>query len=194
VARRILVVDDEPDIRRLVQEALSGAGYDVTTAANGKEAVRMCTSFLPDLVLLDIMMPDADGFTVAGWLREKPANLTNPIIFLTARREIDSKLAGFRSGAVDYVTKPFHIRELLARVQVHLKDPEPVKDAPPSPLTEREREVVTLLSDGRTYKQVANAMRLSQSTVRNHLHNVYCKLGVVDRAQAVIVSRDNGWI
>jgi DNA-binding response OmpR family regulator len=194
VARRILVVDDEPDIRRLVQEALSGAGYEVATAANGKDAVRMGASFLPDLVLLDIMMPDADGFTVAGWLREKPASLTSPVIFLTARREIDSKLQGFRSGAVDYVTKPFHIRELLARVQVHLKDPEPVKDAPPSPLTQREREVVTLLSDGRTYKQVASAMRLSQSTVRNHLHNVYSKLGVVDRAQAVIVSRDNGWI
>ena len=194
MARRILVVDDEPDIRRLVQEALSGAGYDVATAANGKDAVRMSASFLPELVLLDIMMPDADGFTVAGWLREKPACLTSPVIFLTARREIDSKLQGFRSGGVDYVTKPFHIRELLARVQVHLKEPELAKDAPPSPLTEREREVVTLLADGRTYKQVANAMRLSQSTVRNHLHNVYNKLGVVDRAQAVILSRDNGWI
>ena len=79
-------------------------------------------------------------------------------------------------------------------MQVHLKEPELAKDAPPSPLTEREREVVTLLADGRTYKQVANAMRLSQSTVRNHLHNVYNKLGVVDRAQAVILSRDNGWI
>ena len=64
----------------------------------------------------------------------------------------------------------------------------------PSPLTEREREVVGLLADGRTYKQVATAMQLSQSTVRNHLHNVYTKLGVVDRAQAVIASRDNGWI
>jgi DNA-binding NarL/FixJ family response regulator len=61
-------------------------------------------------------------------------------------------------------------------------------------LTGREREVVKLLADGKTYKQVATAMRLSQSTVRNHLHNVYGKLGVVDRAQAVIVSRENGWI
>jgi DNA-binding response OmpR family regulator len=194
VARRILVVDDEADIRRLVQEALVSVGYDVATAANGKEAVRVGASFLPDLVLLDIMMPDADGFTVARWLREKPVELDTPIIFLTARREIDSKLQGFRAGGVDYITKPFHIRELMARIQVHLRQPEKVKDAPPSPLTEREREVVTLLARGRTYKQVANAMRLSQSTVRNHLHNVYNKLGVVDRAQAVIVSRDNGWI
>ena len=194
MASRILVVDDEPDIRRMVQEALTCAGYEVAPAGNGKEAVRVGTTFLPDLVLLDIMMPDADGYAVAGWLREKPMSLKCPVIFLTARREIDSKLAGFRSGAVDYVTKPFHIRELLARVRVHLRPPEPPKDALPSPLTERELEVVGLLADGRTYKQVATAMQLSQSTVRNHLHNVYTKLGVVDRAQAVIASRDNGWI
>lgn len=194
MAQRILVVDDEPDIRRLVEEALTGAGYEVATAANGREAVRVSSTFLPDLVLLDVMMPDADGFTVCERLREKPASLHSPVIFLTARREIDAKLTGFRKGAVDYVTKPFHIRELLARVQVHLRPPEPPAEAPPSPLTEREREVVGLLADGRTYKQVATAMRLSQSTVRNHLHNVYRKLGVVDRAQAVIVSRENGWI
>ncbi|NLG64989.1 MAG: response regulator [Actinobacteria bacterium] len=194
MAQRILVVDDEADIRRLIREALGAAGYDVATAASGKEAVRVGSTFLPDLVLLDVMMPDADGFTVYEWLRAKPASLNSPVIFLTARRELENKLVGFRKGAVDYVTKPFHIRELLARVRVHLRDPEPVKDAPPSPLTGREREVVRLLADGRTYKQVATAMRLSQSTVRNHLHNVYQKLGVVDRAQAVIISQQNGWI
>ncbi len=194
MAQRILVVDDEPDIRRLLQETLMAAGYDVAGAANGREAARACASFLPDLVLLDIMMPDADGFTVLGWLRDRPVNLKSPVIFLTARRELDSKLQGFRQGAVDYVVKPFHIRELLARIKVHLNEPESRDDAPPSPLTEREREVVKLLANGKTYKQVATAMRLSQSTVRNHLHNVYQKLGVVDRAQAVILSQNNGWI
>jgi two-component system OmpR family response regulator len=192
--RRILVVDDEPDIRVLVHEALTMAGYDVTTAANGAEAVSKAAATLPDLVLLDIVMPDADGFTVYERLRAKPVGLVCPIIFLTAKTEIDDKLLGFEKGAADYVTKPFHVRELVARVKVHLQELGPPKGDTPNPMTDRECEVVKLLASGKTYKQVARALNLSQSTVRNHLHNVYHKLNVVDRAQAVIVSRENGWI
>jgi DNA-binding response OmpR family regulator len=192
--RRILVVDDEPDILRLVKEALVDAGYGVETAACGTEAVRKGALLLPDLVLLDIMMPDLDGFVVYERLRAKPVALTCPIIFLTAKRDISDKLLGFEKGAADYVTKPFHIKELVARVKVHLGELAPPKGGEPNPLTGRESEIVKLLSSGKTYKQVATALALSQSTVRNHLHNVYHKLNVVDRAQAVIVSRDNGWI
>jgi DNA-binding response OmpR family regulator len=194
MAKRILVVDDEPDIRRLVAEALEVTGYDVHTAANGGEAVRTAGLYLPDLVLLDIMMPDMDGFTVYEKLREKPCELRSPIIFLTARREINDKLLGFEKGAADYITKPFHIKELLARVKVHLGELGPPRGDVPNPMTDRELEVLGLLASGKTYKQVARALDLSQSTVRNHLHNVYHKLNVVDRAQAVIVSRENGWI
>jgi DNA-binding NarL/FixJ family response regulator len=77
---------------------------------------------------------------------------------------------------------------------VHLHEDEAPRGDVPSPLTQREREVVKLLASGKTYKQVARALRVSQSTIRNHLHNVYHKLEVVDRAQAVIVSREHGWI
>ena len=194
MAKRILIVDDEPDIRRLVAEALEATGYDVRTAANGEEALRAASLYIPDLVLLDIMMPDMDGFTVYERLRARPVDLRSPIIFLTARREINDKLLGFEKGAADYITKPFHIKELLARVKVHLGELAPPKGDIPNPLTDRELEVLGLLSVGKTYKQVARALDLSQSTVRNHLHNVYHKLNVVDRAQAVIVSRENGWI
>jgi DNA-binding response OmpR family regulator len=192
--RRILVVDDDPDLRRIVGDALEGAGYDVRAAADGREAVSTASLYLPDLVLLDVMMPDADGFKVYERLRQKPAELRSPIIFLTARRDIDDKLLGFEKGAADYITKPFHMRELIARVKVHLGELGPPKGDLPNPMTDREREVLGLLACGKTYKQVARALQLSQSTVRNHLHNVYHKLNVVDRAQAVIVSRENGWI
>jgi len=193
-AKRILVVDDNPDVLRLVDDALSAAGYEVTTSPDGRSALRDATLSLPDLVLLDIGLPDHDGFTVYARLREKPAALDCPIIFLTAAGDIDSRLHGFEQGAVDYIVKPFHIKELLARLKVHLHEGEVPKSGLPNPLTEREREVVKLLASGKTYKQVARALRVSQSTIRNHLHNVYHKLDVVDRAQAVIVSREQGWI
>ena len=189
-----MIIDDEPDLRRILADALSSRGYVVETAENGLEGLRKGALFLPDLVLLDIMMPEMDGFSVFDRLRERPAGLTCPIIFLTARREMDDKLHGFERGAVDYITKPFHMKELLARVRVHLGELQPPKGDVPNPMTDRELEVVRLLASGKTYKQVANALQLSQSTVRNHLHNVYQKLNVVDRAQAVIVSRENGWI
>jgi DNA-binding response OmpR family regulator len=192
--RRILVVDDENDIRQLVAAALTASGYQVETAAGAEEALRKGAMALPNLVLLDVMMPRQDGFAVYERLRAKPVGLTCPIIFLTAKSDIDDKLLGFEKGAADYITKPFHIKELLARVKVHLNELDPPNGDMPSPLTGREREVVRLLASGKTYKQVATALTLSQSTVRNHLHNVYQKLSVVDRAQAVIVSRENGWI
>jgi DNA-binding response OmpR family regulator len=192
--RRILVVDDEADIRRLVVEALDASGYDVRAAADGKEAIRAASLYLPDLVLLDIMMPGMDGFTVYERLRAQPVGLRSPVVFLTARRDLDDKLLGFEKGAADYITKPFHIKELLARVKVQLGETGQPKQDVPHPLTGRELEVLRLLATGKTYKQVATALELSQSTVRNHLHNVYHKLNVVDRAQAVIVSRENGWI
>lgn len=192
--RRILVVDDEADIRRLVATALDASGYDVHLAANGEEALRVAARYLPDLVLLDIMMAGMDGYAVYDRLRARPIDLRSPIVFLTARTQIDEKLLGFQKGAADYVTKPFHIRELLARVKVHLGELAPLRGDTPNPLTPRELEVLGLLAGGKTYKQLAYALELSQSTVRNHLHNVYHKLDVVDRAQAVIVSRENGWI
>ena len=138
--RRILIVDDEPDIRRLVGEALEVTGYDVHTAANGEEAIRAASLYIPDLVLLDIMMPDMDGFTVYERLRAKPIDLKSPIIFLTARRQIDDKLLGFETGAADYITKPFHIKELLARVKVHLGElgrPRAISPTPSPPASSR---------------------------------------------------------
>lgn len=192
--RRILVVDDEADIRRLVATALEASGYDVHAAADGEEALRVAARYLPDLVLLDIMMAGMDGYAVYDRLRAKPIDLRSPIVFLTARSQIDEKLLGFEKGAADYITKPFHIKELLARVKVHLGELAPLRGDTPNPLTARELEVLGLLAGGKTYKQLAYALELSQSTVRNHLHNVYHKLDVVDRAQAVIVSRENGWI
>jgi two-component system OmpR family response regulator len=117
--KRILVVDDEEAITELVSTAARFAGYDVATAASGLEALELCRSFLPHLVVLDIMMPGTDGFEVLRTLRGR-GDLV-PIIFLTARDEHAAKLRGLSSGADDYVTKPFSLEELMARIRAVLR-------------------------------------------------------------------------
>ena len=116
---RLLVVDDEATIRELLSASLRFAGYDVVTAATGTEAVRAAASARPDLVLLDVMMADGDGFEAARRIRSSGADL--PVIFLTARDEVHDRVCGFELGADDYVTKPFSLDEVLARIRAVLK-------------------------------------------------------------------------
>jgi two-component system, OmpR family, response regulator len=117
---RVLVVDDETTILHLLAGALRFAGYEVLTAASGAEALRAAAASRPDLVLLDVMMPEGDGFEVVRRIR-KAGGPDIPVIFLTARDEISDRLAGFEVGADDYITKPFNLEEVLARVRAVLK-------------------------------------------------------------------------
>ena len=113
---RVLVVDDEPDILDLLDYNLSKEGYKVKTASNGKKAVSMAAKFLPDLILLDIMMPNQDGVETCRQLRENPDLYNTFIVFLTARSEEYSEIAAFDTGADDYITKPIKPRALLSRI------------------------------------------------------------------------------
>jgi diguanylate cyclase (GGDEF)-like protein len=119
--KRILVVDDDRNLRKIIQTNLELAGYDVTTAANGNEALRVLDAMQPDLVVLDVMMPLMDGYEVARRIRRHPSNTNVPIIMLTAKSEVEDKLAGFDAGADDYMTKPFGPQELLARVKAKIR-------------------------------------------------------------------------
>jgi DNA-binding response OmpR family regulator len=118
VEARLLVVDDEPNIRELLSASLRMSGFEVVTAADGREAVHFAERIRPDLVVLDVMLPDMDGFAVAGRLREMSEQM--PVVFLTARDGTDDKVAGLRL-ADDYVTKPFSLEEVLARIRAVLR-------------------------------------------------------------------------
>ncbi len=113
--RRILVVEDEPDIVRGLRDALEFEGFDVTATGLGREAARLAREGSPDLVILDLMLPDVNGFAVCEELRRSSAVL--PIIMLTARSQEMDKIRGLEAGADDYVTKPFSIGELVARIK-----------------------------------------------------------------------------
>jgi diguanylate cyclase (GGDEF)-like protein len=116
VADSVLVVDDDPDVARFVEVNLRSAGYDVTVAGDGARALELAVELRPDLILLDVMMPELDGFVVAKRLRRDPRTSSASIIMLTAKALSADKIMGLSSGADDYIIKPFDPLELLARV------------------------------------------------------------------------------
>jgi two-component system OmpR family response regulator len=116
---RVLVVDDEPNIADVISMALRYEGFDVETAATGQEALASVESYRPHLMVLDIMLPDMEGFEVAKRLGGERAEL--PIVFLTARDTQEDKIRGLTTGGDDYVTKPFSLEELVARIRVILR-------------------------------------------------------------------------
>ena len=118
MAAKILVVDDDPNVQRLLQYTLKQEGYEVVSAVDGAEGFRLWASELPDLILLDVMLPKLDGYQVAQKIRAEEGEGSHiPIIMLTAEREVEQKVRGLRAGADDYLIKPFHPAELLARIK-----------------------------------------------------------------------------
>ena len=119
----ILVVEDEADAARLLQYHLQRHGYRTRVATDGRTALNIALTERPDLVVLDLMLPHLDGFELCRLLRAAPVTATVPIVMVTARSDTTDRLKGFRLGADDYVTKPYEMAELLARVQRLLRRP-----------------------------------------------------------------------
>ncbi len=114
---KVLIVDDDPGLLRIIKFSLEDVGFEVDTAVNGKEALLKVDNSAPDIMILDVMMPEIDGFAVCQRIKNDPATSHIGVIMLTARRTTEDKIIGFDSGADDYVTKPFVLSELVARVK-----------------------------------------------------------------------------
>ena len=134
---RIFVVEDDASIRFGLEEVLGGAGYQVHSCADGAEALREIAGNLPDLLVLDVMLPGASGYEIARHLRKSGCRI--PILMLTAKGQEIDKVVGFKAGADDYVTKPFGINELIARIEALLRRSrdwgEPSGEVPPATIT-----------------------------------------------------------
>ncbi|MFG2431141.1 response regulator transcription factor [Streptomyces sp. NPDC048590] len=126
----VLVVEDDPSIRTLLTSALRAAGYGVVAAGTGREALSEAEGRTPDLIVLDVMLPDTDGFTVTRKLRA--GGVYTPVLFLTARTEVEDRIIGLSSGGDDYVTKPFHVQEVLLRIRAILRRSAGPATAPPA--------------------------------------------------------------
>jgi DNA-binding response OmpR family regulator len=117
----ILLVDDIPQNVQILHQILNSGEYSFAIATNGKETLRLVKKKLPDLILLDIMLGDIDGFEICRQLKQDPKTAAIPIIFLTAKVGVEDKVKGFKLGAVDYITKPFEDAEVVARVHTHVQ-------------------------------------------------------------------------
>jgi len=200
MSKRLLVVDDEPNLLRAVAACLKAEAYEVSTARSGREALLQLAEAVPDLVVSDIRMPGMDGYQLARQLRGSPRTALVPIVFLTAKDETADRIEGFRAGIDAYLTKPFEPEELIAVVNgilsrverthsqiARLVDSSIVEDQPVTfqdeELTEAEDRVALAVSRGLSNKEIAAELEISVRTVENHISHILDKKGFSNRVE-----------
>ena len=198
--KRLLVVDDEPNLLRAVAACLKAEHYEVSTARSGHEALVQLAESVPDLIISDIRMPGMDGYKLARQLRGSPRTALVPIVFLTAKDETADRIEGFRAGIDAYLTKPFEPEELIAVVNAILSRVERThsqiarlvgagtsEEAPVSlhdeALTDAENRVAFAVSRGLSNKEIAAELEISVRTVENHISHILDKKGFSNRVE-----------
>ena len=168
---RLLIVEDEADLRRSLEYALQASGYDVRSADNGASTFRVLGEFEPDLVLLDVMLPDISGLEICRRIHQRPEAHRAVVIILSARVEEDDRVAGFEAGADDYVVKPFNVRELILRIEARLKTRDPLfdNDEQKRPMKSDRLKVGVLTVDERAHRAFVNGREVHISVMEMRL-------------------------
>jgi two-component system, OmpR family, response regulator len=186
------VVDDDASFRTLVVSALERAGLSSTEADSGRAALEAASRHRPSVVVLDVRLQDLSGYEVCRELRDR-LGASVPVVFVSGERvESFDRVAGLLVGADDYLVKPLDPDELVARVRRLVERPPANGNGNTARLTQREREVLTLLADGLTPAEVAQELVISRSTVGTHVEHIYEKLGARSRAHAVGIAFRSG--
>lgn len=204
--KKILIIEDQPTMRRNVALMLQLEGYETCTAENGRVGLEVARRERPDLVLCDVTMPELDGYGVVEALREDDAFANTPFIFLTARADRQYVRVGMNLGADDYLTKPVVRDDLLAAVQTRLTGAEflrqqlaetsrfrPDFDRPEKlllgyGLTPREAEVLIWVAQGKSNADIAIILGMSEKTAKQHLGVCFKKMGVENRGAATLAA------
>lgn len=192
--KRLLVVDDEPNLLRAVAACLKAEDYEVSTARSGQEALVKLAEFVPDLIISDIRMPGMDGYRLVRQLRGTPRTALVPIVFLSAKDETADRIEGFRAGIDAYLTKPFEPDELIAVVngilnrveRTHSQIARLVSSAntlQDEALTDAEKRVALAVSRGLSNKEIAAELDISVRTVENHISHIFDKKGFSNRVE-----------
>jgi DNA-binding NarL/FixJ family response regulator len=201
--RRVLIVDDHPIVRAGLETALIKANFTVCAhAASKNEAIAQIAHTNPDLILLDLNLPDGSGFEVANWARGISDEIG--IVILTLNDAPELLLTALSARVSGFVLKSAPISEVIATLERSLITPLSftasglhkalkAKEQLPN-LSARELEVLTILATGRSTKEIAKELYLSEPTIKTHLASIYRKLEVNNRISAVVVARDNSWL
>ena len=196
--KKILVIEDEPEMRRNIATLLRYYQYEPITAENGRQGVEAARRELPDLILCDVMMPELDGYGVLQALQTDASLARIPFIFLTAKGEKDDLRSGMNLGADDYLTKPVANSDLVRAIETRLRRSEQqVKRefkpdfSSPEPLlklglTPRAAEALLWLAQGKTNSDIATILGITESTVKKHVQEMFEKLGVETRGAATV--------
>jgi DNA-binding NarL/FixJ family response regulator len=197
--KKILVIEDEPEMRRNLVTILRLEKFQPIAAENGVKGLAAAREEKPDLVLCDLMMPELDGYGVLKALREDPATVTLPFIFLTARGEKVDQRCGMDLGADDYLTKPVTKTDLISAIHARLRRAEqqqtPADFRPDftssdplikAGLTPRVAEALLWLAQGKTNSEIATILGISESTVKKHVLEIFQVLGVETRSAATL--------
>ncbi len=195
--KRLLLIDDDPNLILLVQDYLVFKGYEVMTAENGREALEVLDKEIPDMIICDVMMPEMDGYALVEHIRQDARTSWIPVLFLSAKGQSQDRVKGLSTGADVYMVKPFEPDELVAQVESSLKQANrlmqhPNKGAEANPkiqvpasveLTPTEFKVVQFVARGLANKEIADVMNVSQRTIESHVSNMLGKTGLHNRTE-----------
>jgi DNA-binding NarL/FixJ family response regulator len=197
--KKVLVIEDQPQMRRNIATILEMEGFEVAVAENGREGLEKAFASLPDLILCDVMMPEMDGYAVLKALREKASTRVVPFVFLTAKGDKADLRSGMNLGADDYLTKPVSREDLLGAIDARLRRAQSqVTQAEFKPnfesfeplringLTVREAEVLLWVAQGKSNPEIATILGMSDKTVKKHAGMIFTKLGVESRHAAAL--------
>ena len=194
--KKILIVDDEQDIVESLKFVLEAADFTCYCAYNGEDGLRLAKEIIPDLIILDVMMPNMNGWETLKAIRRNEHTKHLPVIMLTAVNEEQKMVTGLKIGADDYIVKPFVLPNLLARMEAVLRrsirqkeiQPDTSVQVPLDLLTSKEKEVLQMVAKGESNKQIAEKMFVKEVTVKTHLNSIFKKLKVANRTQAVLIA------
>jgi DNA-binding NarL/FixJ family response regulator len=196
-AKRLLLIDDDPNLILLVKDFLEFRGYEVTAAENGREALDILEETIPELIICDVMMPEMDGYGFVHKVRENPRTSWVPVIFLSAKGQSQDRVKGLNTGADVYMVKPFEPDELVAQVESSLQqaarlmarkfsghdNAPPLKVRAGVELTPTELKVVQWVARGMANREIALEMKVSQRTIESHVSNMLGKTGLHNRTE-----------